>query len=175
LYRNEAKKFSASQKWLAVALIAGPFFSPLLVFSLQNDNETFVIFESIKSETSGIVAVNDYSRAYLPFDLLFLHQTFIIPMADAAIHHLRPGLILTADPAFGTAGYHRTRCFYAKTIRYFLQWQNNTCVWMNDTPHTGSPPQAMVNFFVPPDARNFEVVDRLFPDELPADFALPPK
>jgi hypothetical protein len=46
---------------------------------------------------------------------------------------------------------------------------------MNDTPHTGFPPQAIVNFFVPPDARNFEVVDRLFPDELPSDFALPPK
>jgi hypothetical protein len=154
-------------KLALTVLLAGPFFSPLLVASLASGISSFDMFESVKSDQSGVVATNDYQRAYMPLDILFIHPTLVEPMTGADIARLRPGLILSADPGFEAAGYHRGRCFDTVSIRYFAHKANDICIWVDDHRRAGIPPAPGFMLDVPAKAQPFEVIDRLFPDQVP--------
>ncbi|OYV32072.1 MAG: hypothetical protein B7Z81_13345 [Acidocella sp. 20-61-6] len=148
------------RSWLMAA--HGPFCSPWLYYMLTAQTASFSIFEKIKQQSSCLVALNQPDYYFLPLDMLFTHNTLVMPLTLEDMAHLRPGAIVSPADGFAPPDhYHLDVCEQQAANPFTMDRQADICVWLNDRPISQPPPAPLVNFYVPDVAKPFVVRDRL--------------
>ncbi|MDE8348386.1 MAG: mannosyltransferase [Acidocella sp.] len=147
---------------LMALLLAGPFCSPWLYYMLTAQVASFSIFEKIKQQSSGLVALNQPDYYFLPLDMLFIHNTLVMPLTLDGMARLQPGAIVSpADGFMPPDHYHLDYCEHQEANPFTLDRKADICVWLNDRLISQPPPAPLVNFYVPDAAKPFIIRDRL--------------
>ncbi|MDR3521977.1 MAG: mannosyltransferase [Acidocella sp.] len=147
---------------LMALLLAGPFCSPWLYYMLTAHTVSFSIFEKIKHQFSGLVALNQPDYYFLPLDMLFIHNTLVMPLTLEGMARLRPGAIVSPADGFAPPDhYHLDICEHQAANPFTQDRQADICVWLNDQTVSKPPPVPLINFYVPDVAKPFIVRDRL--------------
>ncbi|OYV33027.1 MAG: hypothetical protein B7Z81_11955 [Acidocella sp. 20-61-6] len=143
-------------------LLTGPFCSPWLYYMLTAHTASFRIFERMKYQTLGLVAVNQPDYYFMPLDILFLHKTVVIQLTQSKINAQPPGAIVSSVEDFvPTQHYYLSFCERQTNNPFTLDRRGEICVWINDNIIHRPPEVSSVDFYVPSVARPFIIHDRL--------------
>jgi len=152
-----------SQGSVVVALLAGPFFSPLTCMMLCGQTNAFHLFRSLAQQQPCLISLQTWHQEFVPIPLMFVGRTRLTGQTinhDGATIIEADSIVASDDQAIIPPGFRLQACTPGGWVP-FRKPGPRLCLWHRNETSCPAGPVAPFNLAFPAAAIPFIIADRL--------------